>query len=248
MARRGGRDADVARAGRGRQGVARRRGRLAGGRRARAVTWATGGRHPAPRSPQPDCAMLAKRLGVPHVLVPDDVPGSPFAFVPVKRWRRWRESALWWPEHRTLAVAEALGTNRFFTGGDTPVGVHLLLRLTPPTMLGSATSPTASSSGTARACPDRRRSRRSRPRCERAGAGSQDCSCACRSPAAARKTRKLRAGRGGRAAAERRGPHPSPTGCAAPRAQERRTTRELAPRAAPRRASCAGVGNVPRCG
>ena len=82
-----------------------------------------------------DCAMLAKRLGVPHVLVPDDVPGSPFAFVPVKRSRRWRESALWWPERRTLAVAEALGTNRFFTGGDAPVGVHLLLRLTPPTML-----------------------------------------------------------------------------------------------------------------
>jgi hypothetical protein len=83
-----------------------------------------------------DCAALASRLAVPHVLVPDELPDSPFAFVCVKRSKRcWAESALWWPAERTLLVAEALGTNRFFTGRKAPVGVHLLLRLTPPRML-----------------------------------------------------------------------------------------------------------------
>jgi hypothetical protein len=82
-----------------------------------------------------DCAALAHRLAVPHVRVPDELPDSPFAFVRVKRSKRWRESTLWWPAERTLVVAEALGTNRFFTGGKAPVGVHLLLRLTPPRML-----------------------------------------------------------------------------------------------------------------
>jgi hypothetical protein len=32
-------------------------------------------------------------------------------------------------------VAEALGTNRFYTGGTAALGVHLLLRLTPPRAL-----------------------------------------------------------------------------------------------------------------
>lgn len=83
-----------------------------------------------------DCAALADRLGVPHVVAPDELPGSPFACVPIVRRKRWRESALWWPETRTLVTADALGTNRFFTGGKAPVAVHLLLRLTPPRVLG----------------------------------------------------------------------------------------------------------------
>jgi hypothetical protein len=83
-----------------------------------------------------DCAALADRLGVPHHVVPDAVPGSPFELVPIVRWWKWRESALWWPQARTLAVADALGTNRFFTAGLSPLGVHVLLRLTPPRRLG----------------------------------------------------------------------------------------------------------------
>jgi hypothetical protein len=84
-----------------------------------------------------DCSTLAERLGVPHVVVPDELPGSPFAFVSLVRRKRWRECALWWPAKRTLVAADALGTNRFFTGGKAPLGVHLLLRLTPPTALGT---------------------------------------------------------------------------------------------------------------
>ena len=84
-----------------------------------------------------DCAALASRLGVPHIVAPDDIPGSPFTCVPIMRWRRWRESALWWPGTRTLVTADALGANRFYTGGKAPLGVHVLLRLTPPRALGA---------------------------------------------------------------------------------------------------------------
>jgi hypothetical protein len=82
-----------------------------------------------------DCRTLAAGLGVQRVVAPDDLPGTPFECIPVRRGRRWRETALWWPEKQTLVVAEALGTNRFFTGGKAALGVHLLLRLTPPDVL-----------------------------------------------------------------------------------------------------------------
>jgi hypothetical protein len=83
-----------------------------------------------------DCAALASRLGVPHVVAPDELPGSPFELVPIVRRKRWRECALWWPDRQTLVTADALGTSRFYTGGKAPLGVHLLLRLTPPKQLG----------------------------------------------------------------------------------------------------------------
>jgi hypothetical protein len=82
-----------------------------------------------------DCAALAKRLGVPHVVAPDELPGSAFRLIPVMRRKHWRESALWWPERRTLVTGDALGTNPFFTGRQAPVAVHPLLRLKPPRAL-----------------------------------------------------------------------------------------------------------------
>jgi hypothetical protein len=83
-----------------------------------------------------DCAAIAGRLGIPHLVVPRSVPGSPFDVVEIRRWRRWQEVALWWPERRTLVVADALGTNTFFRVGTDRVGVHGLLKLTPPRVLG----------------------------------------------------------------------------------------------------------------
>ena len=68
---------------------------------------------------------------------PDEIADSPLQCIPVKRMKRWAETALWWPETRTLVVAEAVGTNAFYTGGKSPVGVHLLLRLTPPKVLAA---------------------------------------------------------------------------------------------------------------
>jgi hypothetical protein len=79
-----------------------------------------------------DCAAIAGRFGIPHLIAPSSAPGAPFQAVEVKRSQRWQEVSLWWPDTRTLVVAEAVGTNVFFTGGRDPAGVHLLLRLSPP--------------------------------------------------------------------------------------------------------------------
>src|SRR3954454_11260773 len=70
-----------------------------------------------------DCAAIAQRLGVPHLAVPDSVPGSPFRTIPVLRLRRWRESALWWEERELLIVAETIGTNPVFTTGHGAAGM-----------------------------------------------------------------------------------------------------------------------------
>jgi hypothetical protein len=82
-----------------------------------------------------DASALAERLDVPHLEVPESLSGTPLEVIEIKRSKRWREIALWWPEQRTLVVAEALATNRFFPIGDDRVGVHPFLRLTPPRML-----------------------------------------------------------------------------------------------------------------
>ena len=82
-----------------------------------------------------DCAAVAERLGVPHHVVPRELPGTPFELRPVVRLRFWRESALWWPERRLLLVADALGTIPFFRAGDEPAGLHPGLRLRPPSSL-----------------------------------------------------------------------------------------------------------------
>jgi hypothetical protein len=82
-----------------------------------------------------DCATVARRLGVPHHVVPRRLPGTPFELRPVVRLRWWREVALWWPERRILLVADALGTTPVFRAGAEPAGLHPLLRLWPPRSL-----------------------------------------------------------------------------------------------------------------
>ena len=84
-----------------------------------------------------DCAAVAARLGIPHHRVPfGGVDGSPFEIVPVRRRFSWEEVALWWPQRRVLVVADALGTIRhYFAVGSETIGVHPLLRVTPPRRL-----------------------------------------------------------------------------------------------------------------
>src|SRR3954451_65160 len=79
-----------------------------------------------------DCASIAQRLGVPHLRMPGAVPDSPFEAIPVLRLKRWRETALWWPEQRLLLVAEAIGTGPVFTTGHGAAGMHPILRPLPP--------------------------------------------------------------------------------------------------------------------
>ncbi len=78
-----------------------------------------------------DCAAIAARLGVPHLRVPDGVPGSPFETRPV-RGLRWREVALWWPDPRVLVTGEALGTVRYYRAPGERLGVHPFLRVLRP--------------------------------------------------------------------------------------------------------------------
>jgi hypothetical protein len=83
-----------------------------------------------------DCAAIAARLGVSHHVVPFVAPaGFPFELVPLLHRRHWREVALWWPEARLLACADALGTVGYFTARGEELGVHPFLRLTPPRQL-----------------------------------------------------------------------------------------------------------------
>jgi hypothetical protein len=80
-----------------------------------------------------DCAAIAGRLGVPHHRLPDAPPdGAPFRVIPVAQARRWVERALWFPGHRTLVVADALGTVGYFRAAGEPIGVHPVLRLLRP--------------------------------------------------------------------------------------------------------------------
>jgi hypothetical protein len=79
-----------------------------------------------------DCAKLAADLGVPHLRVPDELPGTPFETMPAVRVPGWKETALWWPARRALVVAEVVGSNELYTGGNGRLGMHPMLRLWAP--------------------------------------------------------------------------------------------------------------------
>lgn len=80
-----------------------------------------------------DGADWAGRLRVPLHVAPKSVDGCPFRFLPIVRNRFWSEVALWWPERRILVAADAVGTiPHYFALAGEPLGVHPLLRLTPP--------------------------------------------------------------------------------------------------------------------
>jgi hypothetical protein len=82
-----------------------------------------------------DCETLAERLGIPWERVPGNLRGTPFEVVEVIKKHRWKEVALRWREQDALIVAEAVGTAPLFALGRGAVGVHPLLRLTPPKAL-----------------------------------------------------------------------------------------------------------------
>lgn len=83
-----------------------------------------------------DCAALAARHGVPLLRTPfDGVPGSPFRAIALVRRRWWQEVAVWWPERAALAVPESLGTAPYFRASGEALGVHPLMRITPPRAL-----------------------------------------------------------------------------------------------------------------
>jgi hypothetical protein len=83
-----------------------------------------------------DGAVLADRHGVPlHANPVDGVPGAPFEAIALAQRRLWREVALWWPTHDLLVVPEAIGTAPYFRAPGARLGVHPMMRLTPPRAL-----------------------------------------------------------------------------------------------------------------
>ncbi len=83
-----------------------------------------------------DSAVLAARYDVPLHVSPADVADSPFEMHRAVNLPGWREPALWWPDNKTLVVADALGTARYFLAPGELLAVHPLLRLVPPRLLG----------------------------------------------------------------------------------------------------------------
>ena len=87
-----------------------------------------------------DGAALAARWGVPlHIASRDGVPRAPFQVLRAVNLPKWREATLWWPERKTLVVADALGTAAYFLGPGEHLAVHPLLRVLPPRSLGDLT-------------------------------------------------------------------------------------------------------------
>ena len=82
-----------------------------------------------------DCAEVAELLSVPHFAVPDqELPG--LELIVVVDFRFWHELAVWAPSRQALVCADALGTAPYFRAADEPLGVHPVLRLKPPRVLG----------------------------------------------------------------------------------------------------------------
>ena len=75
------------------------------------------------------CAKLASRFGVPHLRLPDELPGTPFDVVTILDVPKWREKGLWWRERRALVIPETVGSGPMF---GQPAGIHMFLRLKPP--------------------------------------------------------------------------------------------------------------------
>ena len=82
-----------------------------------------------------DSASVARKLGVPHLRVPDELPDSPFQVHNLDWGRMWKERALWWPDEAALVVPESVGTAPLFAVGHAPVGVHPVRRVSPPRAL-----------------------------------------------------------------------------------------------------------------
>ncbi len=72
------------------------------------------------------CAELAERYGVPHHRL--SVGDAPFESVRLSD----HELAVWWPEQRTLVVAEAVGTTVYDRTLGERLGVHPHMRLRRP--------------------------------------------------------------------------------------------------------------------
>ena len=81
-----------------------------------------------------DGAAIAQRLKIPHHVLPDVLPDTPFSVIDLDLGP-WKERALWWPETNGLVIAESVGTATHYAVGNGPAGTHFVRRFVPPTRL-----------------------------------------------------------------------------------------------------------------
>jgi hypothetical protein len=79
-----------------------------------------------------DCEALARRFGVAHVRLPEQLEESPFSIHRMVWAPKWRELCLWWEDRQALLVPEAVGRSDYMAVAGRPLGVHPFLRLRPP--------------------------------------------------------------------------------------------------------------------
>ncbi len=96
-----------------------------------------------------NCASIAARLGVRHLVVPETVVDSPFETIPITGLPGRQETALWWAEKRTLIVAEAVGTAAYYRAHGQPLGILPSFESSAHQPHCSSSNPTTSSAATA---------------------------------------------------------------------------------------------------
>jgi hypothetical protein len=68
------------------------------------------------------------------------VPGTPFRLIDTSMRGAlsfWSESAVWWPEEALLVTGDCLGTASYFHLPEERLGVHPVVRLSPPRVLAT---------------------------------------------------------------------------------------------------------------
>lgn len=100
---------------------------------------AVANRHDAPVYLPEPMAGIAGDIDAPTEPVRNALPGTDYGVHTVIDNPIWKEAALFGDEDDTLVVAEALGTADYFLTGEERLGVHPMLRLTPPSKLGRLT-------------------------------------------------------------------------------------------------------------
>ncbi|MBX0294435.1 hypothetical protein [Haloarcula nitratireducens] len=97
---------------------------------------AVANRHNAPVYVPEWMSGVESDLDAPVERVGRQIPGTDYGVHKLVNNPAWQEAMLYGDADDTLVVPEAVGTADFFLAGDERLGVHPMLRLTPPTKLG----------------------------------------------------------------------------------------------------------------
>ena len=92
-------------------------------------------RHDVPVYVPEPLSGIESDLDAPTERVRRQIPGTDYGIHPLTTNPVWKEVALYGDDDDTLVVPEAVGTVDYFLAGDERLGVHPMLRLTPPSKL-----------------------------------------------------------------------------------------------------------------